>query len=322
MSLAQSSQDCVSKNLTPDLVRVCRIDATLCFYSFLSSRPNSCLIAIKASRAIGVYLNDDKGIDMNIRKFRNGLWSRAAALVGLLACGATQVYASTIYSQDPTLSDFTNTITEYGTFTSGLLNGPSGNQTLSNSSTYQPSTSTLLASGYPRVIGYGNSPINVSFSAATSNIVVFDNIDHLGYAWDVFQYKILGSNDGVNYSALFDPISVNEPNQPNTNASFTLNTFTGTAPTLLNNTLTPGQGGYQGNVGYEEYFTFGGSYQYFQFLPSTLTTAPGGENELELSAVGIATPSNTIVATAAEPESLALLGLGLFGLGFSRRKKA
>jgi hypothetical protein len=49
--------------------------------------------------------------------------------------------------------------------------------------------------------------------------------------------------------------------------AFTLKTFIGTAPTLLNNTVTSGQGSFEGDIGYEEYFTFGSSYDYYRILP-------------------------------------------------------
>jgi hypothetical protein len=236
-----------------------------------------------------------------------GLWSRAVALIGLMGCGFTQVYATTIYSHDPTLSDFTSTVSTYATFAGG----------------YQPTTAILLAANYPRVIGNSSSPINVSFSTATATIVVFDNIDHPGYGWDVFQYRILGSTDGVTYTLLFDPQAVNEVNNPGANAAFTLRTFTGTAPTLLNNTITPGLGSPAGNIGYEEYFTFSSSYSFFRFAPSTLTlTDPTGENETELSAVGIGVPSQQILSTVPEPVSLLLVGAGLVALlGSARRPR-
>ena len=191
---------------------------------------------------------------MNCRETLVRLWPRAVAIIGLIGCGLSQAHAGTIYSQDPTLKDFTDTVTSYATFSL-----PSGD--------YLPTTAILLAANYPRVIGNSTNPINVSFSSATNTIIAFDNIDHPGFAWDVFQYKISGSTDGVNYTPLFDPQTVNEANNPGANAAFTLKTFTGTAPTLLNNTITPGLGSSVGNIGYEEYFTFSSSYQVLSIPP-------------------------------------------------------
>ncbi len=154
------------------------------------------------------------------------------------------------------------------------------------------------------MIGFNGSPVDVTFGTATNQIVVFDNIDHPGQAWDVFQYEIFGSNNGgSSFTQLFDPKTVLGPDL---SGNFLLNTYDGTAPTLLNNYVTPGPGSSQGNVGYEEYFTFATSYNYYRFLPSTLTRQTG-ENELELSAVGIATPSQTIVDTAETPEPVSFL---------------
>lgn len=239
---------------------------------------------------------------------------RIAAFGALvLGFGPQAMAAQITYSQDSNLTDFTDTITSYGTFS------------YNNGSTYTPTTSILLAPEYPRVIGYPAAPVYVSFASPTASIVAFDNIDHVGNAWDVFQYKIYGSTDGSSYSLLFDPISVNEANHSGQNIAFTLNSWTGTAPTLLNDTLTPGQGSSVGSIGYEEYFTFGSSYQYYEFLPSTLTFTTG-ENELELSAVGLAIPSQTIIDTAPpvpEPASLLLMAAGLGGLvSVARRRKA
>jgi hypothetical protein len=243
---------------------------------------------------------------MNSKNTRRRLSSRAGALIGLIAWSFSPIYATTIYSQDPTLSDFTATVTSYATFAGG----------------YQPTTAILLAANYARVVGNSTTPINVSFTAATSTIVAFDNIDHPGFAWDVFQYKILGSNDGTTFTPLFDPQTVNEPNNPGANAAFTLNLFTGTAPTLLNNTITPGLGSSVGNIGYEEYFTFSTAYIDYRFVPSTLTINTG-ENETELSAVGIGVPSPTIILTAnPEPASCLFMGTGLAALlAYSRRRK-
>jgi hypothetical protein len=244
-----------------------------------------------------------------------------------LLIGLTQAaFGATVYALDPNLSDFTATVTSYATFIEGQHTSL-GN--LSGSTTYTPTNTILLGLNYPRVVGgafAGNIPVIAQFGVAgpTNTIVVYDNIDHLGRAWDVFQYHIWGSNDNSTYFDLFDPISVHEADQPGVNAAFTLNAYTGTAPTLLNNTVTAGLGSTVGNIGYEEYFTFPSAYAYFKFLPSTLTlTAPGGENELELSAVGLGVPSQTILNTAVpEPAEFMLLGGGLLVLACVRRRIA
>jgi hypothetical protein len=178
------------------------------------------------------------------------------------------------------------------------------------------------------VIGNSGSPIYVSFSSATADILAFDNIDHPGYGWDVFQYKIYGSTTGLagSYTLLFDPETVNEANNPGVDVAFTLATAFGMSSlTLLNDTISAGLGSTVGNIGYEEYFNFGSStYQYFEFAPSTLTLTPGGggENETELSAVAIGTPSPTIIGTAApEPASFLFVATGLGALLASVRRR-
>src|SRR5579871_718995 len=140
---------------------------------------------------------------MNSETTQKRLWSRAVALIGLMVCSFSQMYADTTYSQDPTLSDFTSTVTAYATFTGCASGCP-----------YTPTTAILLAAGYPRVIGNTTSPIFASFSTSTNTIVAFDNIDHPGFGWDVFQYKIYGSTNGSSYTLLFDPQAVNEANMP------------------------------------------------------------------------------------------------------------
>jgi hypothetical protein len=247
-----------------------------------------------------------------------------AAGLGLASCLVGPVWAGAIiYSQDPTLSDFTSTVTSYGTFIAGFQ---SSIGTLSTSTTYTPTTAILLAANYPRVVGNSSNPLIVQLGSATNTIVAFDNIDHLGFGFDVFQYQILGSTDGVTYTPLFNPASVNEADNPGHNVFFTLNSFTGTAPTVLNDTITPGLGSGVGNVGYEEYFTFASSYSFYKFLPSALTLSPctGCENELELSAVGIGTPSQTIISTATpEPGTALCVILGLAAMsGIRRLRKA
>ncbi len=86
--------------------------------------------------------------------------------------------------------------------------------------------------------------------------------------------------------------------------------------------MTPGLGSTAGNIGYEEYFQFSTSYSYYRFTPSYLTLN-GGENELELSAVGIAVPSQTILDTSSgtpEPASFLFAATGLAALAARRRR--
>lgn len=107
-----------------------------------------------------------------------------AAMFVLLACGMGQATAegATIYSQDPNLTDFTSTITTYGTFVSGTYQGLSGFATLTPSNPFTPTSGTFASANYPRVIGGSTNPVDVTFGTATNQIVVFDNIDHPGNA--------------------------------------------------------------------------------------------------------------------------------------------
>ena len=219
--------------------------------------------------------------------------------------------ANPAYTQDGDLASFTATVQDYATFTNGNMNP-------AMSLPYTPTTAILSAPDYPRIIGASAVPVVAQFDAPVSQILVFNNVDHVGYAWDAYQYKIYGSNDGSSYSLLFDPQSVNEPDNGSSIATpFTLATWTGTAPTLVNNTLTPGLGSWVGTIGYEAYFDFGSSaYSYFEFLPSSLAVTVNQENELELSAVARAE------APIPEPASMLLLGSGFAAsLAASRRRR-
>lgn len=197
------------------------------------------------------------------------LSSRLICLVSFL--GACQTQAAPVYSQDANLSSFTSTVQTYAQVTNYWYRD---NAILGNT----PTTADVEA-GY-RIGGRAVDPIKVDFGIAVSQILVFPNIDHIGFGFDAYQYTIYGSTDGLNYSLLFAPLTVNEVDAPGTN--FTLKTWTGIAPTLVNNVLTPGAGP-GGIVGYEAYFDFGASsYRYYMLGVSSV---PGGYDELEISAV-------------------------------------
>jgi hypothetical protein len=177
-----------------------------------------------------------------------------------------------LYTNDSTLADFTSPITTYGKFTTGTSD--------SNSFTL-PYTPTVdnIAHGL-RVIGNGDAaPIKVTFPSGVSKIRVFPSIDHVGASYDGYQYTISGSNDGVNFTPLFNATSVTGSGEP-----FTLGTFTGTAPFSVNNVLTAGAGP-GGTVGYEADFSFSQAYQYYQFGASTQAVNSGNADQ-EFTAVG------------------------------------
>jgi YDG domain-containing protein len=191
----------------------------------------------------------------------------------LAATAVSQSFTvTTLYTSDSNLTDFTTPITTYGTFTTGTSD--------SNTFTlpYTPSVANIAAG--LRVIGDGNEgPINVTFPSAVSKIRVFPNIDHYGLSYDGYQYNISGSNDGVNFTLLFDATSVAGSGEP-----FTLGTFTGSAPFSVNNVLTAGAGP-GGTVGYEADFSFSQAYLYYQFGASTQAINSGNADQ-EITAVG------------------------------------
>ena len=211
---------------------------------------------------------------------------------------------ATVYTSDPILSDFYSS--NYATL-SNFLAGDTG-------SPYTP-TNASLATGIRVYDGSattglpaGNNWILATFSSAVSGIRVFPNIDHFGAQYDGFQYTIEGSNNGTTWTPLFDATSVIGAGEP-----FTLGTFTGTAPTSVNNVLTPGAGP-GGAVGYIADFTFGTAYQYYAFGASTVAFAQGNADQ-ELSAVGT-------IGGVPEPSTWGMMIIGFAGIGFMayRRK--
>jgi hypothetical protein len=234
-----------------------------------------------------------------------------ASWTGTLAITAQ----TTTYTSDPSIADFTNPITSYATFSNYSSN------TGCTVSPFTPTSAELLTTSC-RVFGgtlagtglaAGNNWILASFSEPVSTIVVFPNMDHFGSAYDGYQYTIAGSNDGINWTVLFDATSVTGAGEP-----FTLGTSTGIPPVTVNNVLTPqtplGGGLPAGcsspnpppcEVGYIATFNFPTAYQFYAFGASTVAVAQGNADQ-EFSAVG------TTAATAARvgifpPTSGALL---------------
>jgi MYXO-CTERM domain-containing protein len=222
-----------------------------------------------------------------------------------LLTAAAQAQAGTIYTSDPVLAHETAGVTNYATF-SNFFAGDVG-------SPFTPSSSELDAHGYRVYDGGsitglpGSNWILATFASPESMIRVFPNVDHFGSAYDGYQYSVAGSNDGTTWTQLYDTLTVAGASEP-----FTIGTFTGTAPTRVNNVLTPGSGSTNGILGYEADFTFGSAYKYYAFGAST-EAVNAGNSDQELSAV----------STAPVPEPAAWLpaATALVGL-FAWRRRA
>jgi hypothetical protein len=229
---------------------------------------------------------------------------KRAPLLMFVVCLMAAVGAqATSYTQDKNLSDFTKNVT-FGTFTQQY---PWDGAIDSGTAVPYTPTVTDLNAGL-RLVGDGQeTPILVQFAKPVSNIIVFPNIDHAGWAYDGYQYTVWGSNDLTKpYTLLFDAESVIGSGEP-----FTLGNYWGTAPYLVNNVLTPGAGP-GGTVGYEAFFSFSESYKYYEFGSSTMAINSGNGDQ-ELSAVGT-TPTP-------EPSSLLLVGSGFVALAGTLRRK-
>ena len=204
-----------------------------------------------------------------------------AGMVLLLAgalLGAAPAAHAQIYLNDNTLTNFTGPMTSYATlsnYTSGDVAAPYTPTAASIATGLRVYGGTLSGNG----LSASNNWIEATFATPVSTIIVFPNMDHLGSPFDGYQYSIAGSNDGVNWTTLFDATGVNGSVEP-----FTLGSFTGTQPLFVNNVTTPGNGP-GGTVGYEAFFDFGTAYKYYAFGASTFAIAQGNADQ-ELSAVG------------------------------------
>ena len=237
------------------------------------------------------------------------------------------------YTNSTQLSNFTDTVVPngYGTFVAGNS---------AQSIPYTPTTAILAGSiSPPRIIATGSpcsnivsfSGIIVEFTNAVSQVLVFPSLDHLNnhsgngngsFGWDAYQYAIWGltinsSNSVVNQKLLFDPTSLFGTDDPTglTDPHYTLDTWYGTGPTSVNNSLTPGSGNGNGVLGYEAYFDFGtgNAFKFFGFSASTLALGINAEREAEISAVAQALP-------VSEPTAFSLVGICLAILSLSRRR--
>jgi len=248
----------------------------------------------------------------------------------LASWGGTLTIAPPTYTSDPKLTDFTTSLT-YATFNyySSYNLNPSDLSSCSGP-TFTPTASELAAtacrvyggtlqnatSSLPvNVPGFANNWFLATFPQAVSTIVVFPNIDHYldpsgddGY--DGFQYAIAGTNDPTlqtGWTLLYDTVSVNPCAEScvGYGEPFTINTYTGTAPTSINTALmTPSTilsaGCSQptttpcsiGNIGI---FTFPAAYQYYAIGASTEAVTSGNPDQ-ELSA--FATPNQQLQSGA------------------------
>src|SRR5215831_1061813 len=207
----------------------------------------------------------------------------AAALTGCLSLGVLGLISAagpanaTTYTGNPTLADFTASVSQFAT----LSNFSAGD----TSSPYTPTATTVnmglrvFDGGSITGLPTNNNWILATFPSAVSSILVFPNIDHFGSAFDGYQYNIFGSNNGTTWTPLFDALTVNGSGEP-----FTLGNSSGTAPQTVNNVLTPGAGP-NGTVGYEASFLFPNAFRFYAFGASTIAIADGNADQ-ELSAVG------------------------------------
>jgi len=226
-----------------------------------------------------------------------------STLSGIAVLSAASGAHATTYTSDPNLSDFLTGNGSYATL-SNFSGGTASPYTPTDASI--SSGTRAYAGGSITGLPTNNNWILATFSNATADIRVFSNIDHFGSAYDGYQYTIEGSNDLTHWNFLFDATSVSSSGEP-----FTLLASNGTAPTTVNNVLSPSGGA----VGYIADFDFGTAYNYYAFGASTVAFAQGNPDQ-ELSAV------STIPGAVPEPSTWAMLLLGFAGIGFMAYRRS
>lgn len=230
----------------------------------------------------------------------------AAILAGSVLMSAGSIAsASIIYTNDPNLADFASATTNFAT----LSNFHAGDVSSPYTTTFSSLSMGLRAYGGGSLPGLpGTDWILATFSRPVSDIRVFPNIDHVTSGFDGYQYDIFGSNNATTWTPLFDVLTVT-----GSSPRFTIGSFTGTAPALVNNVLTPGAGP-NGTVGYIADFDFGAAYKFYAFGSSDVAVDSGNKDQ-ELSGVAD--------MTVPEPATwvMFLVGFGALGLMMRWRRK-
>jgi hypothetical protein len=227
----------------------------------------------------------------------------AAFLAGaVLISSASVASAAIIYTTDTNLSDYASSSTNFAV----LSNFHAGDTSSSYATTYSSLSSGLRVYDGGSVTGLsGSDYILASFNHPVDTIRVFPNMDHPGAGYDGYQYSIAGSNDGTHWTQLFNALTVSN------NGPYTLGSFTGTAPSKVDNVLMTTGHGPGGTVGYIADFKFANSYKFYAFGPSTEAVNRNNTDQ-ELSGVSGA-------PAVPEPATWAMMLVGLSAIGVAMR---